>query len=124
MFMKGASGAKTIIPLAVFNRMVGLACFDYLKQPPFLYNVMTIRHGIKISKKPPQKEEIPALAEKILGITFPYKYKINKKTKIEEIATESYDMGDAFAVAIHCAKLFINDKPLQPELKNKKKSKK
>jgi len=98
-FMKNKSTANTIIMLALFNRIIGLTCHK-LNKSPTLYNVLTIRHQIKLSKIPPKKEEIPLLLEKRLNIKFPYLY--NKKLEIKK---ESYDISDAFAVCLtHCLK--------------------
>jgi len=97
-FMAGASTAKTIIMLTSFNRMISLVAYDYLKKCPSLYSVMTIRHGLKINKILPKKEEIPELVAKHLKITFPYLF--NKKGKIK---VESYDMADGVAVALYHA---------------------
>jgi Holliday junction resolvasome RuvABC endonuclease subunit len=101
-FMAGASTANTIITLATFNRAVGLACYNFLGKPPLLFNVLKIRHGIKINKVFPKKEDIPELVAKHLKIKFPYIYKTNKRTKIEKIAEESYDAADSCAVAYFC----------------------
>jgi Holliday junction resolvasome RuvABC endonuclease subunit len=98
-FMAGASTAKTIITLAVFNRAVGLACYKYNGEPPELFNVMKIRHGIKFGKKFPKKDEIPDIVAKHLNITFPYVYKTGKKKT--DIMEESYDMADSLAVAYY-----------------------
>lgn len=97
-FMKGHSTAKTIIMLTTFNRMIGLAAHDYLGRPPELFSVMSIRHGLKIDKIFPKKEQIPDLVATHLGITFPYL--LNKKGKIK---VESYDMADGVAVALYYA---------------------
>lgn len=97
-FMAGASTAKTIITLTTFNRMIGLLSHDYLKKPPALYSVMSIRHGLKTDKIFPKKEEIPDLVAKHLKIKFPYLF--NKKGKIK---VESYDMADGVAVALYHA---------------------
>jgi hypothetical protein len=95
-FMKGASSSKTIISLSLFNRTVGMAAYDYLGSSPELFNVMSIRHGLKLSKELPKKEDIPDLAARHLGVTFPYYYGKNAKIK-----AESYDVGDAWAVATY-----------------------
>lgn len=97
-FMAGASTAKTIITLTTFNRMIGLLAHDYLKRAPSLHSVMSIRHGLKIEKVLPKKEEIPELVAKHLKIKFPYLF--NKKGKIK---VESYDMADGIAVALYHA---------------------
>ena len=109
-FMSGASTAKTIITLTSFNRMIGLLAHDFLKKSPELFNVMTIRHGLKINKELPKKEDIPELVAKHLNIKFPYQ--TNKKGNIK---AESYDMADDVAVALYCA--FV----LTKRLKGKKK---
>lgn len=95
-FMKNQSGAKTIISLALFNRIVGLAAFEFLGKSPELISVMSIRHGIKLSKPLPKKEEIPELVAKHLNIKFPYVYKKDGLS----IRNESYDMADSIAVAL------------------------
>jgi Holliday junction resolvasome RuvABC endonuclease subunit len=97
-FMKGKSTATTIITLTAFNRMACLLCYDYLKKSPELLNVMSIRHGIKLNKIFPKKEQIPDLVANHLNITFPYE--TNKKGKIK---AESYDKADAVAVALYYA---------------------
>lgn len=97
-FMHGKSTAKTIIMLTTFNRMVCLLAYDYLGKSPELFNVMTIRHGLKINKIFPKKEDVPQLVAQHLGITFPYT--LNKKGKIK---VESYDMADGIAVALYYA---------------------
>lgn len=95
-FMKGQSTAKTIIMLTTFNRMIGLLAYDYLRKPPELYSVMTIRHGLKTGKDLPKKEDMPDLVAKHLGITFTYS--LNKKGKPKP---ENYDIADGMAVATY-----------------------
>lgn len=97
-FMQGKSTAQTIITLTTFNRMIGLLAHDYLHKSPELFSVMTIRHGLKVGKVLPKKEDMPELVAKHLGITFPYE--INKKGNIK---VESYDMADGVAVALYYA---------------------
>jgi Holliday junction resolvasome RuvABC endonuclease subunit len=116
-FMQGKSTAKTIIMLTTFNRMVGLLAHDYLKKAPDLFNVMTIRHGLKTDKELPKKENIPELVSKHLGITFPYQ--LDKKGKIK---VESFDMADGVAVALYYA--FILTGRVQRKVKKVKKKKK
>jgi Holliday junction resolvasome RuvABC endonuclease subunit len=94
------STATTVVVLATFNRMVCLLAHDYLGKQPELFNVLTIRHGIKLNKICPKKEDVPQLVAKHLGITFPYEY--NKKNK--EIV-ENYDKADGTAVALYYAML-------------------
>ncbi len=95
-FMKGHSTAKTIITLSLFNRTVGMAAYDFLQRSPELYSVMSIRHGLKLTKDLPKKEDMPDLAAHHLGVTFPYYYGKGGKIK-----GESYDVGDAWAVAVY-----------------------
>lgn len=109
-FMSGASTAKTIITLTSFNRMIGLLAYDYLKAEPAYYNVMTIRHGIKINKILPKKEDIPELVAKHLRIKFPY-----EKNKKGNLKSENLDMADSVAVALYYS--FI----LTKKIKGKKK---
>lgn len=97
-FMQGKSTAKTIITLTTFNRMVCLLAYDYLGRSPTLFNVMSIRHGLKINNIFPKKEDMPELVAKHLGITFPYE--TNKKGKLKE---ENFDMADGIAVALYFA---------------------
>jgi predicted RNase H-like nuclease (RuvC/YqgF family) len=97
-FMKGASTAQTVIILTTFNRMIGLVAYDYLGKAPQLCNVMSIRHGLKLNKQLPAKEEMPNLVAHHLSITFPYEY--NKKGKIK---VESYDKADGISVALYYA---------------------
>jgi Holliday junction resolvasome RuvABC endonuclease subunit len=95
-FMKGKSTAQTIIMLTTYNRMVCLTAYDYSGQSPELYNVMSIRHGLKMEPVLPKKEDMPALVAKHLEITFPYEY--NRKGKVK---VESYDKADGMAVALY-----------------------
>ena len=99
-FMKGLSTAQTIIMLTTFNRMIGLTAYDYLGKVPELFSVMTIRHGLKLTKDLPKKEDMPALVANHLGITFPYEY-----NKLGNIKVESYDKADGIAVALYQALL-------------------
>ena len=97
-FMQGKSTAKTIIMLTTFNRMVCLLAYDYLKANPQLFNVMSIRHGLKLNKILPKKEEIPDLVAAHLGIIFPFE--LNKKGKVK---VENFDKADGVAVALYYA---------------------
>lgn len=109
-FMQGKSTANTIITLTAFNRMICLSCYDYLNKVPELFNVMSIRHALKLNKVFPKKSDMPALVSKHLGIKFPYEY--NKKGKAK---VENEDMADAIAVGLYYA--FV----LTGKLKKKKK---
>jgi Holliday junction resolvasome RuvABC endonuclease subunit len=115
-FMQGKSTAKTIIMLTTFNRMVCLTAYDYSGKAPTLYNVMTIRHGLKLTKDLPKKEEIPDLVAKHLGITFPYEY--NKKGNVK---VESYDKADGVAVALYHTFILSGKAKSKAKVKGKKK---
>jgi len=103
LFMKGHSTARTITTLTSFNRMLGLLAYEYLGRAPELYSVMKIRHGLKLNKELPAKEDMPVLLEKRLKIKFQWEY--NKKNKIKQ---ENYDKADALAVATYTAFAFTN----------------
>lgn len=118
-FMKGKSTAKTIIPLALFNRIVCITAYDYLGRSPEMFNVMQIRHGLKLDKILPKKEEMPELVAKHLKITFPYVYGKDKKGN-KKIKDESCDMADGVAVALYYSFVLSG----RIVLKNKKKGKK
>lgn len=92
------STATTVVVLTTFNRMICLLAYDYLQRYPELFNVMSIRHGLKLNKILPSKDDMPELVAKHLGIIFPYQY--DKKNKIKE---ESRDMADGVAVALYYA---------------------
>lgn len=102
-FMKGASSASTVIPLAILNMSLRLAILDSGIVPQAL-NVLKIRHTIKTNKKLPTKEEIPDLVALHLGITYPWLHRVNRK-KETVIMEESYDVADSMAVAIAWAML-------------------
>jgi Holliday junction resolvasome RuvABC endonuclease subunit len=112
-FMANKSSSKTIIMLALFNRMIGIVCYDYLGKSPELISVMSIRHGLKLTKELPKKEEMPALVEKHLNITLPVKLKKNGK-----IADEYYDQADAVAVGTYFSLKLTNK---LDEIKNARK---
>jgi hypothetical protein len=97
-FMKGKSSAKIIISLATFNRMIALLAYDFLGRSPELFNVISIRHGLKIKKILPKKQDIPELVSTHLGITFPY-----EKNKKGIVKVENYDKADGIAVALYYA---------------------
>lgn len=92
------STATTVVVLTTFNRMICLLSHDYLQKLPELFNVMSIRHGLKLNKDLPKKEDMPELVAKHLGITFPYVYDKNGQVK-----EESRDMADGVAVALYYA---------------------
>lgn len=92
------STATTVVVLTTFNRMICLIAHDFLHKQPELFNVMSIRHALKLNKDLPKKEDMPDLVAKHLGITFPYEY--DKKGKVKEV---SRDMADGVAVALYHA---------------------
>jgi len=96
------STATTVVMLTTFNRMVCLTSYDYLTSNPGLFNVMSIRHGLKISKIIPKKEDMPELVSKHLGIIFPYE-RVLKGKKNGTIKIENYDRADGMAVALYYA---------------------
>lgn len=102
-FMSGKSSAQTIITLTSYNRMISLLAFDYLNQPPQMFSVMAIRHGLKINKIFPKKEDMPELVANHLNIKFPYEYNNKQKIKVE-----SYDKADAIAVGLYYAFILTN----------------
>ncbi len=95
-FMKGKSSANTIIMLTTFNRMICLLANDYLGHSPKLFNIMSIRHGLKLDKKLPSKEDMPELVAHHLGIEFPYELNRKGNKKVE-----NYDKADGIAVALY-----------------------
>lgn len=103
-FMKGSSSAGTVIPLSILNMTIRLAILDLGINPEAL-NVLKIRHTLKITKTLPKKEDIPELVSEHLGIPYPWLYKINKRTKQQQIMEESYDVADAIAVGLAWAKI-------------------
>lgn len=116
-FMRGHSTAKTIIMLTTFNRMIGLASYDFLKKSPELFSVMTIRHFIKKQaklKSLPQKEELPAILESLLNIKFPWELNKNNKPKVE-----NYDKSDAVCCAYYYA-MKLTSNPIPAKTKKSK----
>lgn len=114
-FLKGKSTAKTIIMLTTFNRMIGLASFDYASCPPEMFNVMSIRHGLKINGIVPKKQDMAQLVSQHLNIQFPYE--VNKKGKP---IIENEDKADAVAVALYQA-FILTGKVIRKIKKPKKK---
>lgn len=95
LFVSNKSTAQTIIVLAVFNRMIGLLAFDYLKETPSMYGVLAIRRALMPGKDLPAKEDMPELVAWHLNIKFPYEF--GKKGKIK---IENCDMADGCSVAL------------------------
>jgi len=107
-FMKGRSGASTIIPLAILNRTICLAIYENLNFMPNILNVNTIRAKLKINNERPKKEDMPNVVAYHLNIQFPWIKKINKKNKKEVLIEENYDIADSISCA--CAHIFLNRK--------------
>jgi hypothetical protein len=122
-FMKGASSAATVIPLSILNITLRLAILD-LGITPEALNVLKIRHAIKLSKELPKKEDIPELVAAHLGISYPWLYKINKKTKMQVVMEESFDVADSIAVGLAWAKLQMAPKKKSRSKKTKDSRKK
>jgi Holliday junction resolvasome RuvABC endonuclease subunit len=123
--MRGASNAATIQLLALVNMTIRLSVFDKFGIKTSAYNVLKIRHALKLGKKLPKKEEIPSLVSHHLKIAFPWYYKISRKTKEKEVRVESYDVADAIAVGL--AHIKIKSIPKKTKVKRtvkKTKSKK
>jgi hypothetical protein len=121
--MKGSSSANTVIPLAILNMTLRLAIRDIGITPEAL-NVLKIRHTLKLTKVLPKKEDIPELVAQHLGIPYPWLYKINRRTKQQQILEESYDVADSIAVALTWAKLqTVPKKKSRPRVKKDLKSK-
>lgn len=104
-FMKNRSRAETIITLGVYNRLTALTCFEITNKEPEFYNVNSIRHGIKLTKKAPKKEEVLDLVEKRLS--FSLNKSFDKKGKIKK---EMEDVADAIAVGLFCGLKILGKK--------------
>ena|ERR1700722_7528529 len=123
-FMKGKSTAQTIIMLTTFNRMICLLAYDWLARSPELFNVMSIRHGLKMNKVLPKKEEMAGLICQHLGIS-ELKY-FAEKTKTGKLRVEMEDKADGCATALFYAFVLsgkIVRKIKKPKTKPKKKAK-
>src|ERR1019366_6595412 len=119
MYLPKRSSALTVITLAVFNRMSGLLALDYLGKGPQMFNVLAIRHGLKMTKKFPDKSDMPELVAKHLGINFPYEY--GKKGKS---IVENEDKADAIAVGLFAAYVLTGEKIIKDPPPKKKRVKK
>jgi len=87
-FMKGKSTAQTIIMLTTFNRMICLLAYDWLARSPELFNVMSIRHGLKMNKVLPKKEEMAGLICQHLGIEQPTAdHEVKELVKVTPVTT-------------------------------------
>jgi len=122
-YMK-ASNAATIILLATFNRMIGMAVYEETGRLPKMINVVALRHSLKLTDELPDKSEIPELVAKHLNISFPYVYFKYKKKEGGRVAEESYDIADAIALGLGYLKNPDLALPDIPEPKKKKGSKK
>lgn len=122
-YMPGKSQASTILPLAIWNRGICFAVYEYLNREPALYHVNSIRARLKSKGgQTPSKEEMPDLVAGLLNIKFPWEYKTitRGKNKGKKIPLDiNYDLADSMAVALVHAKEI-----LKKEVKNKCKRKK
>jgi Holliday junction resolvasome RuvABC endonuclease subunit len=117
-FLRKKSSANTIITLAVFNRMIGILAYQQIGRAPELYNVLSIRHGLKLTPKFPEKEEMPEIVASHLGIKFPWEFNKKGNPKVE-----SYDKADAMAVALFHAFCLVGRCKVKLPTKNSKKKK-
>lgn len=116
MYLPKRSSAQTVITLAVFNRMIGLLALDYLGNNPKMLGVLAIRHGLKLTKKFPDKSDMPELVAKHLAINFPYEYGKKGKPIIE-----NEDKADAIAVGLFMAYILTGEKTIKiPPVPKKK----
>lgn len=103
-FLKGGSGAATIISLCSINRAICLGIYEnYPETPLHICNVISIRTRIKkdlLRTALPSKDEIPEILEKMLKITIPSPIKRTRKG--DKVMIEREDMGDSCAVAYYC----------------------
>ena len=105
LHMKGKSSAKTITILSIFNRTVGLSCYEKTNIIPELIPVSTIRKTIKDYYKLDniiKKEDMPIIISKYLYENFEYIY--DKNNNISNI---TYDQSDGIAVSWSYALRFI-----------------
>lgn len=130
-YMKGKSGAKTVIPLAIFNRTICLSFYEKHNKMPVILNVLTVRHALKLSKDLPAKEDMPALVAHHLGWSeFPWIKEIKRRKlktekgfiKQEEVIEENFDMADGIAVGLAYFK--VKDRPIKQKKKKSRKTKK
>lgn len=97
-FMKGHSSSDSTISLAVLNRTICLAIYEFTGKKPWIVNVNTIRAAIKpknyhLPRVP--KEEILNVVCQILSIE--WEWLIGKKGKV---LPENFDRSDSLACAI------------------------
>jgi len=99
LFMPKKSSAQTITTLAIFNRTVGLTCYNYLEKPPELIPAPTIRKIIrhKYNIDALKKEDIPQVINTHLG-NFHIELKIKGK-KAGQPKDYIYDQADGIAAA-------------------------
>jgi Holliday junction resolvasome RuvABC endonuclease subunit len=116
-FMPGQSTSTGVIAMTGFNRIVCLTIYEQQKQLPFCYNVLAIRHGLKLDGILPKKEEIPDMVAQHLGMAPILHY--DTKDRIDKT---TYDQADATAVALYAAKVLSGE--ITPKNKTKKKKRK
>lgn len=95
-FMPNKSSAKTIIALAVFNRVASLQTFITTKKVPQYYYPISIRSKIAkfYNTGKLTKEDMPALLNKKLGFV------INYSKKDNSIRDFTYDEADGVSVGL------------------------
>jgi Holliday junction resolvasome RuvABC endonuclease subunit len=118
-FIRGKSSAKTILTLSNFNRSIGLTCRQYLGHSPSFFSVLSIRHGLKLTKEFPKKEEVPDLINHhlkmdLIGLHGPAGLYKRGSTSVPR--TEFYDIADGCAVATYYG-LVLTGKVKKPKSK-------
>lgn len=125
--MSNHTTSKTILKLAVFNRMIGLLIKETFDINPVLLNVLRARANIKHKEYvgPLAKEDVPDAISHLIGENYPHIYEIKTKKKVQEkiISEESYDQADSVAIAIAYMEMVSKNIPIKT-IKAKKKKKK
>ena len=126
--MSNKTTSKTILKLAVFNRMIGLCIKETFNIYPDFLNVLRARANIKHKDYVGAlaKEDVPDALSHLIGFDFPHIYETisyRKKTKTV-IATESYDRADAVAMAVAYLEMKSKNIPLKTIKPKKTKTKK
>lgn len=97
---KRKTNIKTLINLAVLNRMVCLQLREEFEIIPISLAPITVRNTLKLTEEMPAKEDMPEVIAKHLKIDFPFVYNTRGR-----VAVESFDIADGIAVALAALKL-------------------
>jgi Holliday junction resolvasome RuvABC endonuclease subunit len=112
-YMKGGSGANTIIPLACLNKTLCLAAYEFMnfnKNNIHICNVISIRASLRRAyglMEFPKKEELPPILEKLMNIKLPVVYEQKKATakkKAIKVSSFTYDQSDSVACTFYYIK--------------------